>query len=93
MKSFEDYKKELLQNPVLKKEWDSLDTEFDTIRKTLSTNSSIEECCLSPKVCNRILKNATYVNGKVVISKDDEWTKETEWDDLYEELVKEKGLR
>lgn len=91
MKSFEDYKKELLQDPALKKEWDSLDTELDTIRKTLFTNQSIEECYLSPKACNRILKNATYVDGKVVISKDDEWAKETEWDDLYEELVKEKG--
>lgn len=77
MKSFENYKKEFLQDP-----------EFNNIHRTLSVTPSTGKCYLSPKVCDRILKNAAYVNGKIVISKDDEWAKETEWDDLYEELVK-----
>lgn len=30
--------------------------------------------------------------GKAVISKDDEWASETEWDDLCEQMKKENGL-
>lgn len=30
--------------------------------------------------------------GKAVISKDDEWAKETEWDDMFEQIKKERGL-
>lgn len=33
--SFEEYKNRLLQDPEFKKEWDSLDPEFDEIRKTM----------------------------------------------------------
>lgn len=35
MYSFEEYKNKLLQDPDFKKEWDSLDPEFDEIRKTM----------------------------------------------------------
>ena len=30
--------------------------------------------------------------GKAVISKDDEWAQETEWDDMFEQMKKERGL-
>ena len=37
--------------------------------------------------------NLQYENGKIsdisVISKDDEWLEETEWDDIFEEIKKE----
>ena len=29
--------------------------------------------------------------GEAVVSTDDEWLKETEWDDLYEKLTEERG--
>ena len=36
-------------------------------------------------------KNTTYnEEGRAVIPKDDEWLEETEWDDLFEELKKER---
>lgn len=39
------------------------------------------------------MKNTKYnEDGRVVISKDDEWLEETEWDELYEELKKEREL-
>ncbi len=40
------------------------------------------------------MKNTRYnEDGRAVISKDDEWLEETEWDELYEELKKERGLK
>lgn len=40
------------------------------------------------------MKNTKYnEDRKAVISKDDEWLEETEWDELYEELRKERGLK
>jgi hypothetical protein len=48
-----------------------------------------------PKVTNRYnnkeyqlaMNNTTYNSeGRAVISKDDEWTKETEWDDIFEQM-------
>ena len=30
--------------------------------------------------------------GRAVISKDDEWAQETEWDDMFEQMKKERGL-
>ena len=30
--------------------------------------------------------------GKAVISKDDEWVKETEWDDMFRKIKQERGI-
>lgn len=39
------------------------------------------------------MKNTKYnSDGKVVISQDDEWAKETEWDDLFDQMKKERGI-
>lgn len=36
------------------------------------------------------MNNTTYNSeGRAVISKDDEWAKETEWDDVYAQMIKE----
>ena len=42
----------------------------------------------------QLAKSNTKYNeqGRAVISKDDEWAQETEWDDMYEQLKKERGL-
>lgn len=73
MLSFEEYKNKLLQDPEFKKEWDALDPEFQEIRKA-----------------NHEYQNDPdfhFINGQVVVAKDDEWWNETEWDDLYEKLA------
>ena len=31
-------------------------------------------------------------DGKAVVSKDDEWRDESEWDDIYEQMKKERGI-
>lgn len=39
------------------------------------------------------MKNTKYNNaGKAVIEKDDEWRDETEWDDMFEQMKKERGI-
>lgn len=39
------------------------------------------------------IKNTNYnENGVAVISTDDEWRDETEWDDMFEQLKKERGI-
>jgi hypothetical protein len=39
------------------------------------------------------MKNTIYHSeGKAVITKDDEWREETEWDDIYAQMKAEKGL-
>lgn len=39
------------------------------------------------------MKNTNYnADGKAVISKDDEWKNETEWDDIFEQMKKERGM-
>jgi hypothetical protein len=39
------------------------------------------------------MNNTTYnSDGRAVISKDDEWAKETEWDDIFEQMKKERGI-
>lgn len=39
------------------------------------------------------MKNTKYNSeGKAVISKDDEWVNETEWDDVFEQMKKERGM-
>lgn len=38
------------------------------------------------------MQNTTYnKDGKAIISSDDEWTTETEWDDMFEQMKKERG--
>lgn len=38
------------------------------------------------------MKNTKYnTNGKAVLSMDDEWRNESEWDDLFEQMKKERG--
>ena len=39
------------------------------------------------------VENTKYnFDGKAVVSKDEEWVSETEWDDMFEQMKKEKGL-
>jgi len=39
------------------------------------------------------MENTNYNSeGKAVISSDDEWVKETEWDDMFEQMKKERGI-
>mgnify|MGYP000660614546 FL=1 len=39
------------------------------------------------------MQNTNYNNeGKAVISTDDEWNDETEWDDMFEQMQKERGV-
>lgn len=46
------------------------------------------------KAYSQAAKNTTYnKQGKAVISKDDEWASENEWDDLFEQMKKERGIK
>ncbi len=39
------------------------------------------------------MQNTNYnQKGKAVISSDDEWKDETEWDDMFEQMKKERGI-
>ena len=39
------------------------------------------------------MQNTNYNNnGKAVISSDDEWREESEWDDMFEQMKKERGI-
>ena len=39
------------------------------------------------------MQNTKYdQNGKAVISSDDEWNEESEWDDMFEQMKKERGI-
>lgn len=39
------------------------------------------------------MENTKYnTEGKAVISSDDEWIEETEWDDMFEQMKKERGI-
>lgn len=39
------------------------------------------------------MQNTQYDKfGKAVISSDDEWENETEWDDIFEQMKKERGI-
>ena len=39
------------------------------------------------------MENTKYnSDGKAVVSKDDEWRDESEWDDIYEQMKKERGI-
>ena len=40
------------------------------------------------------MQNTNYNNnGKAVISSDDEWREESEWDDMFEQMKKERGIK
>lgn len=40
------------------------------------------------------MQNTNYdKNGKATISSDDDWANETEWDDMFEQIKKERGIR
>lgn len=46
----------------------------------------------SAKAYKLAKENTKYNNeGKAVISSDDEWVDEAEWDDIFEQMKKEKG--
>ena len=39
------------------------------------------------------MQNTNYnKEGRAVISSDDDWTEESEWDDMFEQLKKERGI-
>lgn len=39
------------------------------------------------------MKNTKYnKDGKTVISSDDDWVEESEWDDMFEQMKKERGI-
>ena len=39
------------------------------------------------------MQNTKYnAEGKAVVSADDEWIEETEWDDIYNQMKKERGI-
>lgn len=43
--------------------------------------------------CKLAFENTKYTkDGSATISKEDEWASETEWDAMYEEMKKERGL-
>ena len=45
------------------------------------------------KAYQKAIENTTYNSeGKAVISEDDEWANEKEWDDMFEQIKKERGL-
>lgn len=47
----------------------------------------------SKKAYQTALNNTKYNNeGKAVIPKEDEWVNETEWDDMFEQMKKERGM-
>ena len=46
-----------------------------------------------PKAYKLAMQNTNYNNnGKAVISSDDEWREESEWDDMFEQMKKERGI-
>ena len=41
----------------------------------------------------KAIQNTKYnVEGKAVISSNDEWAEETEWDDMFEQMKKDRGI-
>ncbi len=47
----------------------------------------------SKKAYQIALNNTKYNNeGKAVISKEDEWADETEWDNMFEQMKNERGM-
>lgn len=59
--------------------------------QALPFQPSLNTGIYSEKVYEFAKNNTKYNNeGRAVISKDDEWLDETEWDDLYEQMKKER---
>ncbi len=45
------------------------------------------------KAYKMAMENTKYNDeGKAVISSDDEWAEETEWDDMFDQMKKERGI-
>lgn len=71
---------------------------------TLAAKQAVREQALpfQPRLINgnynkkayQLAMNNTKYNseGKAVISKDDEWAQETEWDDMFEQMKKERCI-
>ena len=71
---------------------------------TLAAKQAVREQALpfQPRLINgnynkkayQVAMNNTKYNSesKAVISKDDEWVDETEWDDMFEQMKKERGI-
>jgi addiction module RelB/DinJ family antitoxin len=70
---------------------------------TLAAKQAVREQALpfQPKVTSRYnnkayqlaMNNTTYNDsGKAVVVNDDEWKDETEWDEIYEQMKKERGM-
>lgn len=71
---------------------------------TLAAKQAVREQALpfQPKILTedynkkayRVALNNTKYNedGKPVISKDDEWVSETEWDDIFKQMKNERGI-
>ena len=71
---------------------------------TLAAKQAVREQALpfQPKLINgnydkkayQLAMNNTKYNeeGKAVISKDDEWADEKEWDDMFEQMKEERGI-
>jgi antitoxin component of RelBE/YafQ-DinJ toxin-antitoxin module len=70
---------------------------------TLAAKQAVREQALpfQPKVTSRYSNNAYQIamnnttynsEGRAVISKDDEWAKETEWDEIFEQMKRERGM-
>lgn len=71
---------------------------------TLAAKQAIREQALpfQPRLLNThydskayqlAMKNTKYsVDGKAVIAKEDEWIEETEWDDMFEQMKKDRGI-
>ncbi len=45
------------------------------------------------KAYHLAMKNTKYnTEGKAIISADDEWANESEWDDMFQQIKKERGI-
>lgn len=61
--------------------------------QALPFTPSLQKSRYDLKAYSQALKNTTYNDhGKAVISKEDEWASETEWDDLFKQMKKERGI-
>lgn len=57
-----------------------------------NTNTIIKTGMYGLRAYKLAMQNTTYnKDGKAVISSDDEWLDETEWDDMFEQIKKDAG--
>ena len=78
--------KKMIKSITIKESKNNQDTEKEdenmtTLAQYLESNRK--------KAYDSAIKNTKYVNNRPVISKDDEWLEETEWDDLFEIMKKQ----